>query len=102
MANRRLLADAGEVVRLGEALDSLLPMRKFDHEGEPGGWNVAHGLADIELSCRTIVDERLPALMAAVNDPATCQEVLLEIGEDLRHILYHTRDMRFFRYLDDR
>lgn len=99
MANQRVLADARHVVRLATALDSLLSMRKFRQDGEPGGWNVAHGLADIEQSCRAIVDDHLPALLAASGDPVACQEVLLQLGEDLRHILYHTRDIRFFRYL---
>lgn len=101
MPNQRVLANPGDVVRLATALDSLLSMRKFAQGGEPDGWNIAHGLADIEQSCRTIVDERLPALLAAVDDPVTCQEVLLQLGEGLRHIRYHTRDIRFYQYLHE-
>lgn len=102
MANERLLADANEVKRLATALDCLLSMRKFGKEGEPAGWNIAQGLADIEQSCRAIVDDHLPALLAEADNPGMCQEILMRIGEDLRHILYHTQDMRFYRYLLDR
>jgi hypothetical protein len=101
MVNKLVLGDPSEVVRLATALDSLLSMRKFRQDGEPAGWNIAHGLADIEQSCKAIVDERLPALLAAAGNPVECQEVLLQIGEDLRHILYHTRDIRFFRYIGE-
>jgi len=43
----------------------------------------------------------LPKLLNEDLSPEELNEVLLDIGEELRHILYHIKDPRFFGYLTD-
>ena len=40
----------------------------------------------------------MPALYEADSE-AAIQNALLDIGEELRHILYHIKDPKFFDYL---
>ena len=62
---------------------------------------LAHALLDIEESCRALVTGLLPKLMDQSIESTTVGEVLLDIGEELRHILYHIKDSAFYKYLVD-
>jgi hypothetical protein len=62
---------------------------------------IAHGLSDMEDSFNKI-KELIPKL--ATNDILTTdqvEDILMSIGEELRHILYHINDMKFYDYLKD-
>lgn len=60
---------------------------------------LAHALLDIERVCKEVSSDLLPR----VYDPAASDEAiaqtLLELGEAFRHLIYHLRDPRFYRYL---
>jgi len=101
MSNGRVLAGVDEVKDLAAVLETMLTVRKFDTAGEPASWNLAHGLSDIEESCRTITERLLPALVDSSGGPGEVHEILLDIGEELRHVLYHVRDMPFYGYLEE-
>jgi hypothetical protein len=47
------------------------------------------------------LDALLPRLLNDSLEPDELNEVLLDIGEELRHVLYHIRDPKFFGYLID-
>lgn len=64
--------------KLAEKLQKYKYISKFDSDNEPEAWRLAHSLSDLE---------------------AVIQNALLDIGEELRHILYHIKDPKFFDYL---
>lgn len=96
----KILADAGDVKKLAERLNQCECVSKFDSEDEPESWRLAHSLADMEQSFREVLDNLLPTLCSA-SDNDEIHEVLLDIGEELRHILYHINDPEFYRYLKE-
>jgi hypothetical protein len=81
---------------------SLLPsITKWDTPGEPQAHTMALGLHDVEQSCRRLVEELLPALRAGPPDAEALNDTLLDVGEELRHIYYHAKDIKFFAYLTE-
>jgi SUMO ligase MMS21 Smc5/6 complex component len=89
-----------EVARvLTERLTRISSVCQFDQPGEPQAATIAHSLSDLEQSFRTTLDTLLPKLLDESLTPEQLNDVLLEIGEELRHVLYHVRDPKFFGYL---
>jgi len=99
MIESRLLKDAAAVIALAERLSNCQEVKRHttgEHD-EPS--TLAHALADIEESLESLRLKLLPKLVAEPPDPRRDLQVLLDIGEELRHVLYHIDDSRFFQYL---
>lgn len=101
MSRKRLLEDMGEIKRLASVLSRCKSVTQFDTDQEKEAWTLAHCLSDLEGSFRTILDKHLPNLLSEPITDEEIDEILHDIGEELRHILYHVRDPRFYRYLLD-
>lgn len=76
-------------------------MTKFDAGENREAWTLAHTFADLEESFRTFLDEQLPKLAKADLKASDTYDLLLEIGEEFRHILYHVKEPSFYQYLHD-
>lgn len=101
MGNRRLLQNAEAVKALAEKLSRCNQVTRHNSEQEPQAWTLAHAFADLEESLHRILDEQLPRLVQEPLDDSSINNLLLEIGEEFRHILYHIKDPKFFQYLRD-
>jgi hypothetical protein len=87
--------------RLTERLARLKSVSQFDQPGEPQAATLAHSLTDLERSLREILEALLPRLLDESLASDQLYDVLLDIGEELRHVLYHIKDPKFFDYLTD-
>lgn len=87
--------------RLAERLSHLKSVSQFDMPEEPQAATLAHSLTDLEKAFREVVDVLLPRLLDETLESDQLNDVLLDIGEELRHVLYHIRDPKFFDYLTD-
>jgi hypothetical protein len=99
MKSQLILKDAESVKRLAERLSQCTFVAKFDHGAEKEAWTLAHSFQDIEQSLRNFLDKLLPKLFDGKLSESEIHEVLLEIGEEFRHVLYHVKDPKFYRYL---
>lgn len=88
-------------LRLTERLARVKSVSQFDQPGEPQAATLAHSLTDLEKSFREIVETLLPRLLDESLASDQLNDVLLDIGEELRHVLYHIKDPKFFGYLTD-
>jgi hypothetical protein len=93
------MPDIDELKGLAEKLCSLQSIARFDAGDEREGWRIAIGLDDIKVSADRIFIELLPALRGEV-DEGKINDILTDIGEELRHIIYHVRDMKYFGYVE--
>lgn len=93
------LHDAEAVRLLAEKLQQFRCVSKFDDDESEAG-RLAHSLSDLERSFNEVLLGLLPALLRADGEELV-YNVLLDIGEELRHILYHINDPKFFGYLKD-
>jgi ribosome-associated toxin RatA of RatAB toxin-antitoxin module len=98
----RLLESVAEVKRLAEFLSQCEAVTLFDTDDAKEAWTLAHCFADLEMSFRAILDQHLPALLSdRSRSEDETEELLHAIGEEFRHILYHLKDPRYYRYLLD-
>ena len=101
MSGRRLLSDAVALKALAEHLSTCKAVTKFDQGDEREAWTLAHAFGDLEESLRRLLEEQLPRLAEGQLEESEMHNLLLEIGEEFRHILYHIKDPKFYRYLSD-
>lgn len=99
MNESRFLMTPETALRLTERLARVKSVSQFDQPGEPQAATLAHSLTDLEKSFREILETQLPRLLDESLAPDQLNDVLLDIGEELRHVLYHIRDPKFFDYL---
>ena len=99
MESQQLLDDVEEVKELASHLEKCPEVRALDTESEHEAWALAHSFADLEESFLKILRVQLPRLMSQDLGPAESFDLLLDIGEEFRHILYHINNTRFYNYL---
>lgn len=99
MSDARRLITPETASVLIERLSCIPSVRQFDRPEEPQASTIVHSLGDLEQSFRTTLDCLLPRLLDESLAPQQLNDVLLEIGEELRHVLYHVKDPKFFGYL---
>ncbi|MDX1920437.1 MAG: hypothetical protein SFU25_06840 [Candidatus Caenarcaniphilales bacterium] len=87
---------------LAEKLARNKSLIKFNNpnESEPESWSLAYALLELENSCSKFTKELLPKLVSENLSEDEINDLLHEIGEELRHILYHIKDSKFYSYLD--
>jgi hypothetical protein len=102
MKKHKKLLTPTRVVRLANRLSHIPEVAQFDMPGEPQGDTLAHALSHWEDSFAAILDELLPKLVKEEAASAEqTNDILHDLGDQLRHILYHIRDTKYFRYLLD-
>lgn len=67
----------------------------IDRPDESGAWNLVYSLRSIEESCRVLLEKHLPGLMSA-SEEHEIRQALREVELELRHLVYHARDARYF------
>lgn len=99
-----LLNDAGAIQRLAARLQTSKKVQEFNQRySEPSkngeAWTLAHAFTDIEESFSTFLEVLLPRLMNKDLHGEQLEEVLLDIGDEFEHVLYHMKDPKFYAYL---
>lgn len=86
---------------LSEILRKSKKVNSFDKEDEREADTLAHSLLDMEQSFKTVANELLPKLSSNNLSEDEINDVLFDIGEHLRHILYHIKDPQFYKYMSE-
>ena len=73
-------------------------VNSYDKGNEIEAGNIAHALLDMDTAFKEIIN-LLPKLYNCDLSEENVEEILLDIGEEVRHILYHIKDMKFYDYL---
>ena len=99
MSGQQPLEDTAALKALAERLAQCKEVTRFDAGEEREAWTLAHAFGDLEESFRRFLEEQLPRLTNGQLTGPETHDLLLEIGEEFRHILYHIKDPKFYRYL---
>jgi hypothetical protein len=90
-----------ETVKLvSEVLSKCPEVKRFDDGEHNEAWALAGSFADLEDTMRAFLDEYLPKLAEQQLKPSEVCKLLLDIGEEFRHMLYHILEQQsFYKYL---
>jgi len=63
--------------------------------------SLAHSFLDIEESFKVLLDNLFPKLESSSMSEEQINDLLFDIGEEMRHILYHIKTPKFYEYLTE-
>lgn len=95
--NGPLLQTRAACENLRERLNECPAVRQYGAEEAP---TLMHAFSDIETSARRFLLEQLPILANPETKCGALEDLLAEIQEDFRHILYHIHDPEYFRVVE--
>jgi hypothetical protein len=95
----KILGDARAVVELARRLNDCPEVARVVGGEREGFETLAYAIAEIEESLRSILERHLPRLADPDADCSKLNGTLLDIGEELRHVMYHVKDAKFYAYL---
>jgi hypothetical protein len=101
MTNERNPGYAAELTALAERLNLCEQVTRFDTAAEQQASKLAYNFLDLAESFRTFLNEQLPRIRDERLTCAEIDEVLGDIGEEFRHILWHIHNAEFYAYLRD-
>jgi hypothetical protein len=85
---------------LANILSQCKQVTKYDEGDNKEAWTMSHAFIDLETSFSKFSDELLPKLLNKNLSEKEIQKILIDIGEEFRHILYHIKDPKFYNYLN--
>jgi hypothetical protein len=71
-----------------------------DNGEELEAYTIAHALLDIEKSANVLSNNFIPKLLDNEITENELNEILIDIGDVFRHIIYHIKDSKYYDYLD--
>jgi hypothetical protein len=92
-----LLQTKEALAELGDRLAGCPMVAQYGAE-EPGALLLA--VSDLEGSFRVFLDEQLPKLADPTVQGEQLEDLLMDIREEFRHVLYHLHDPEFFRVVE--
>jgi hypothetical protein len=100
----RRLKGAHSISKLADRLSQCPQVTRFDSGEHREAASLAYAFSELEESFDRFTATYFPALLNEHASPPEIYDVLHEVGEELRHILYHITQLRFYGYLrtDDR
>jgi hypothetical protein len=99
MTNEPLLKETAAMDSLAQRLAESPVLSRFPNpKGEAE--SLAYSLSDLEGSMRVFLNEQLPKLADPTVQGEALEDLLLDVREEFRHILYHLHDPEFFRVVE--
>jgi hypothetical protein len=96
----KVIKTVEDVKRLADRLSRCPEVTHFDDGENKEAWGLADSFADLEDSFRAFLDDQLPRVVQGNLQPSEMHDLLLDIGEEFRHILYHILEQqKFYKYL---
>lgn len=99
MSEERLLRNVDVMESVAQRIAASPALIRFRDPSEEAQ-SIAYSLSDLEDSFRVFLDEQLPKLVDPSVRGEQLEDLLLDIREEFRHILYHIHDPEFFRVVE--
>jgi hypothetical protein len=80
-------------------LEKCERVTRYSTQEENQADTLANGYIDMEASMTAITKKLIPQLYKADITSEEVDDIILDIGEELRHILYHINDTNVYDYL---
>ena len=99
MPSARLLGTTDAIKTLSKRLAISKKVSRLDSNDEPQAWTLAYNLSELEESFKDFTDNKLQRLVSEDLDEAEINDLLHDIGEEFRHILYHITAPEYYSHL---
>jgi hypothetical protein len=96
MTNEDALVSPEQMKSLARRLERCPQISRLNHGEHHEAWTLVHALSDLGGSCGAYLDI-LPSLL---DDSLEGEELvlrLIDVANELSHVLYHIEDPQFFR-----
>lgn len=90
-----------QVVALEKTLSRLTTVTRLDTPDHRESDALAHAINDLDDSFLTLSQTLFPRLKSEGLDSKAVQDILWDIREELRHVVYHIRDCGTFKDILD-
>jgi hypothetical protein len=98
--HKRSFDSTAAMKALVDALASCPEVARLDRPGsDPEAAALAVSFSHLEESFECVLGQLLPRLADKETPQSELADILFEIGEQFRHILYHIGDNEFYSYL---
>ena len=87
----------GLAKRLGECPE----ITRYNSGEHKEAWSLADGFSDLEEAFRAFLDEHLPKIADPHIRGEALVDVLQDVGEEFRTILWHIQESKFYGYLHE-
>lgn len=94
---KKILQEPNKLKILADRLSKIKEISRFNHENHNESWVIAHSFSGLEHSFNKFLESYLPRLVDENLSDQEVNDLLIEIGEELRHIIYHIRDPDFLK-----
>ncbi len=94
-----MLKGVEQITELAKRLGECPEITRYDSGEDKEAWALADSFSDLEEAFRTFLDEYLPQLADPRVRGAALVDVLQDIGEEFRTILWHIQEPKFYGYL---
>jgi hypothetical protein len=94
-----ILKDAAAVNALAHRLMHCPEVTRYNEGEHNEAGAIANNFRDLEGSFRKFLEDQLPKLTKGQLDPSETYDLLFDIGEEFRHILYHIITSKYYQYL---
>ena len=99
MKTKRVSADTEREIALARRLDTRPRVTRHDEGDHKEAWALAHALSDLEEASRSLALDLIPRIRAEGIEDSEIDNLLVDIGEELRQILYHLKRVKSFAHL---
>ena len=89
------------ITELAKRLAECPEIKRYDSGEDKEAWALADGFSDLEEAFRAFLDEHLPKLADPQVRGEALLDVLQDIGEEFRTILWHIQEPKFYGYLHE-
>ena len=86
--------------QLATRLSKLKKISSLDSATERECDTLAHSFLDLKDSFKKFNDVFLPIMFDINTTDEELEDVLTDIGDEFRHILYHIKDSKYYQYLN--
>ena len=86
---------------LVEILEKSKKIKSLNEGSHVESEALAHSILDIIESSSLISNELFPKLMSQDISEEEIEDILQDISDEFRHILYHINDPKYFKHLSD-
>jgi hypothetical protein len=92
----KIMSDIQKTKLLNEVLSRSVRVTRFNSGDFVEADAIANAIVDMEKTFKVLTENLFPKLLETQRESADTDEILWEIRDNLRHIVYHIKDCRTF------